>query len=677
MFQNSIFETVKNNFILKTPSRIILFFFLVFSFFSCKKNETVLFDKIHINELSESKKEYYLDSIVVLLKNRKNDSVTRNLYLDIASEYYYLNNLKKSLTTSFKVLNLSTQVNDTIRMAKASYFVGDCYENSKKDSAYFYYLKAEKIYYAVNDYDNLARMLFSKAHVLFYDGNYIECEIEVSKALQYLKESGNHKLLYSCYTLMGNCLEKSANYNEALRYHNLALTEIKKMKIEDDVNNYSVISIINICNLYDLQGQYSKSIKELQGLITDDLKKKWPKLYANVLSNLAYSKMKNGDYKNVESMFLESLKIVDSIGIESNILYKKIYIGEYFLTQKDTLKSIKNLKEANQLANKIKNFNEVLTSLKLLSKLDKKNRLFYTNKYIKLSDSINTSQKNAHNKYARIEYETSRIEDENKVLTKKNFYILIISFGLILLLVIIFVLRYLEYKNKELQFLKKQQNANEEIYQLLTEQHEKIDVAKENEKAKIAKELHDGVMNKIYGVRMNLGFFNSKTDAEIIEKRKFYIYELQNIENEIRTISHDLSRGSFFEGNDFNVLLLSLIENQRDISGTHFKYINEDTFEWSTIQNIYKINLYRIIQEAILNINKYANAENCKVRIQLKDHNLLKLTITDDGEGFDIKNKKNGIGLNNMKERANSLKGQFNIESKIGEGTKIEVAFNL
>jgi signal transduction histidine kinase len=647
------------------------------SFFSCKKNETILFDRIHINNLSESKKGYYLDSIVVLLKRKKNDSVTRNLYLDIASEYYYLNNLKKSLAASFKVLNLSIQVNDTIRMAKAYYFVGDCYENFKKDSAYFYYIRAEKIYYALNDDENVARMLFNKAHVLFYDGNYIECEIEVSKALKYLKESGNHKLLYSCYTLLGNCLEKSVNYNEALRYHNLALAEIKKMKIEDDVNNYNVISIINICNLYDLQGQYSKSIKELQGLVSEDLKKKWPKLYANVVSNLAYSKMRNRDYKNVESMFLESLKIVDSIGIESDVLYKKIYLGEYFLTQKDTLKSIKNLNEANQLANKIKNFNEVLTSLKLLSKLDIKNRLFYTNKYIKVSDSINKSQKNSHNKYARIEYETSRIEDENKVLTKKNFYILITSFGLILLLVIIFVLRYLEYKKKELQFLKKQQNANEEIYQVLTEQHEKINVAKENEKARIAKELHDGVMNKIYSVRMNLGFFNSKIGAEIIEKRKEYIHELQSIENEIRTISHDLSRSSFLEGNDFNVLLLSLIENQKDISGTNFKYINEENFEWSSIQNIYKINLYRILQEAILNINKYANAENCEIKNQCEDNNVLKLIITDDGEGFDVKNKKDGIGLSNMKERANSLKGQFSIESKIGEGTKIEVTFNL
>lgn len=478
---------------------------------------------------------------------------------------------------------------------------------------------------------------------------------------------------------MGNCLEKLASYDEALVYHKLALGELEKMKVgdHDEIDVYNVTSTINICNLYDLKGEFSKSVEKLQDLLSEDLKRKQPRLFANVLSNLAYSKMRSGDYKNVEFMFLESLRIVDSIGVESDVLYKKIRIGEYYLTQKDTVKSIQNLKEANQLAIKIKSSNEILTSLKLLSKADKKNSLDYTNKYIQVSDSINTVQKNTHNKYARIEYETSRIEDENKVLTKKNFYILIISLGLILFLATFFVLRYLKYKNKELEFLQQQQKANEEIYLLLTEQHKKINIAKENEKAKIAKELHDGVMNKIYGVRMNLGFFNSKIDEKIIEKRKEYIFELQNIENEIRTISHDISRSSFFDGNDFNVLLVDLIENQKDISGIEFRYINDGNFEWTTIQNIYKINVYRIVQEAILNINKYSNAKNCEVKIQRKNDNFLILSITDDGEGFDTKMKRTGIGLNNMKERANSLNGKFDIESKIGEGTRIEVILNL
>ncbi|MDR7209880.1 tetratricopeptide repeat protein [Flavobacterium piscis] len=598
------------------------------------------------------------------------------MYLKIASEYYYLNNSKKSLNSSLKVLELSQLTNDSVRMAKSLYYAGDCYEYYKKDSAYFYYLKAEKIYNKIHDHDNVGRMLFNKAHVLFYDGNYVECEIEASKALQYLKKSANHELVYSCNTLMGNCLEKLSNYNKALQYHKQALAELKKMKANDVLNDYYISSIVNICNLYDLKEEYSKSIKKLQGLLSKDLKKK-RLLYANVLSNLAYSKMRSGDYKNVESMFFESLKIVDSIGVESYILYKKIYIGDFFLTQKDTAKSIQVLKEANQLAIKIKSSNEILSSLKLLSEIDKKNSLFYTNYYIKVSDSINAVQKNAHDKYARIEYETSRIEDENKVLTKKNLYILIISFILILLFLIILVLRYSKYKNKELQFLIEQKKANEEIYLLLMEQKEQINIARENEKAKIARELHDGVMNRIYGIRMNLGFFNSKNSEEIIEKRKGYITELQNVENEIRMISHELNQNSFFEGNDFDTLLMSLINDQKDISSVQFKCIVEDSIDWTSIENIYKINLYRIIQESILNVNKYSNATNCEIKIQKKDGNSLKLTIIDDGDGFNIKRSKSGIGLTNMKNRTLSLQGKFKIKSKISRGTKIIATFNL
>jgi signal transduction histidine kinase len=184
-------------------------------------------------------------------------------------------------------------------------------------------------------------------------------------------------------------------------------------------------------------------------------------------------------------------------------------------------------------------------------------------------------------------------------------------------------------------------------------------------------------MNKIYSVRMNLGFYNSKVDKEIIEKRKEFIFELQNIENEIRTISHDLSRSSFLDGNDFNALLLSLFENQKEISQTQFNYVIDENLEWSTITNIYKINLYRIIQEAVLNVTKYANATTCEVKIENEANRFLKILIIDNGQGFDVKNKKDGIGIANMKERANSLQCQFIIQSKIGEGTSIEVIFNL
>ncbi|MCP2028478.1 signal transduction histidine kinase [Flavobacterium sp. HSC-32F16] len=661
------------------------FLFLVLVIFSCTKTQSTNSELSRgisfANNLDSNAKERYLDSINALLKYQNNDSVIRNLYFKISTEFYNNNNLKKSLSASLMALKLSKEVDDKKGIAKALYYVGDSYVNVKKDSSYFYYLQAEKLYYKLSDYDNTARMLFNKAYVLFYDGNYTECEVEISKALKLLKGSKDERLIYSCNTLMGNCLEKLANYDKALWYHEMALNSFKTLKStgidQDEILNYNVASIINICNLYDIKGEYSKSIKKLRELLSKNLKEKSPRLYANVLSNLAYSKMKNGQFHNVYAMFSESLEIVKNHGNESDVLYKKIHIGEYFLTQRDTSKAIQILKEAKQLAIRIKNNNEILTSLKLLSVLDKDNRFYYANEYIKLSDSINLIQKNTHNKYARIEYETSKIEDENKVLTTKNLYILIVSFGVILLLVIVFILRYFKFKNNEIRFLKLQKKANEEIYLLLTEQHEKINSAKENEKSRIARELHDGIMNKIYSVRMNLGFFNSKVDVQIIEKRKEFIFELQIIENEIRTISHDLSRTSFLDSNDFNSLLMSLIENQKDISKTNFRYITDSNFEWGDIQNIYKINLYRIVQEAILNVIKYANAKNCVITIQKSSNKSLIMSVVDDGQGFDVKSKKSGIGLTNITERTESMDGKFYLESKIGIGTRIEITLHF
>jgi signal transduction histidine kinase len=639
------------------------------------------FNEKYFRKISGAEKEKYLDSIVTLLHDENNDSISRNLYLKASEEYYYLNNIRKSFTSSQIALKLSTKAKDSSRMAKSLYFIGDCYENSQKDSAYYYYLQAQKIYTLINDFEKVGKMHFNKAYVLFYDGNFVECEVELTKGLNYLKNSDDVKLLYSCNTLMGNCLEKLFMYEQALKYHQYALGNLKVMKRNDldsdEVHNFNVSSVINICNLYDLKGEYSKSIKELSAVLTEDLKKKWPRLYASVLSNLAYSKMKNKEYKDVEFMFLESLKIVDSLGYTSDAIYKKIYLGEFYLAQKDTSKSLKNLKEAYNTAVGMNNTNDILKTLRLLTKIDNRKKIYYANRYIDISDSINSIRSRISNKYARIEYETVIVEDQNKVLTKKNFYILISSFALFIILLSIFGFLYRKYKNKEIRFVKQQQNDSDEIYQLLSEQNEVVNTAKEEEKNKIARELHDGVMNKLYGVRMNLGFFNTKFDDKSIEKRKEYILELQKIENEIRTISHDLSRDSFLEESDFNTLLSNLIANQNGLSRAKFNYIIEENFDWEQIQNIYKINLYRIIQEALLNIHKYSKALNVDVKIQLLENKTLKLSIIDDGVGFDINAGKKGIGLSNIKERTNSLKGNLDIRSGIGKGTEIIVMFEI
>ena len=86
-----------------------------------------------------------------------------------------------------------------------------------------------------------------------------------------------------------------------------------------------------------------------------------------------------------------------------------------------------------------------------------------------------------------------------------------------------------------------------------------------------------------------------------------------------------------------------------------------------------KQGLYRVVQEALSNIAKNGQATKAEIRlVYLED--LVQLEITDDGVGFDINQPRQGLGLNSMKERVESLSGNFEITSQIGSGTRIKIS---
>lgn len=88
--------------------------------------------------------------------------------------------------------------------------------------------------------------------------------------------------------------------------------------------------------------------------------------------------------------------------------------------------------------------------------------------------------------------------------------------------------------------------------------------------------------------------------------------------------------------------------------------------------NSVKINLFRIIQESLQNINKYAKANSISIELKKQEDNLL-LVISDNGIGFNSNLKRKGIGIQNMLSRTKECDGVFNIKSKKGEGTVITV----
>lgn len=666
-------------------SNIVLLICLLIILGSCLNNKSKVDSKKEIRyliEKSESKNfnpakiEKYLDSAYQKLLLKKNDSVTRNLYFHIALKYYEQNSLDKYLIVTKKINELAIEQNDSTHIAKSLYYLGDYYEaKTQLDTAFNYYNQSGKIYKQLNDTLNYGNLSLFKAGILYDVGNFTEGEIQGINALKLFSKIKNKRLIYESNVIIALCLKELNNYEKALEYFRVALNlldqlENEKFPIEKIIKS-RIACYNNMGLIYEKTRNYQEAIKLYNlGLKTKILKQKHPKLYAMLLNNLAYSKMKSRDLKGVENLLLESLQIRNSLQILPGIVASKIKLGEYYLYKKDTSKALIYLKESLDLAHKIKSNSDILQALKLLTKNDSKNKIYYSNLYIKVSDSIQNVERLTRNKFARIAYETETIEEQNQKLSKRNTYISSIAIALIFVFGIIFIFYRLKTKNKELLSTQKQQAANEKIYQLMLQQQSETEKARAEERNRIAMELHDGIVNSIFTTRFNL----LQLEATANEKKEQLVKELEKAENEIRRVSHDLTQNLLFEDKTLPEILTNLIDAQKNQYNTKFDLSVDKYINWSTITSANKIHIYRIIQEAIQNTNKYSKAEKCFVML-LKTGDKMTIRIWDNGIGFNSEKVKYGIGLKNIKDRTKTLNGELKITSNKPNGTTIEIIF--
>ncbi|PZO31995.1 MAG: sensor histidine kinase [Flavobacteriaceae bacterium] len=623
------------------------------------------------DRLSYNKKAF------AILINQDNDSLNRVNLFKVANRYFNMNNFEEYQKTTRIVLEKAKSDNDTISVAKAYSYLGDYYTNSlRRDSAYSYYSKAEKLYQKLNDKVNLGGVYISIATVQSYENDFLGSELSAIKALNALRDSNNKNKIYEAYNLLGIISNELKDYEKALEYHTKALNLAKENNM--NIFHEKASSLNNIGNVYQNDNKHKIAIEKFnEALLQDkDLSVEKADLYALILDNLAYSKLKTKNYSQLPELFYKSLKIRDSLNLKTGIIYNKLHLSEYYLLEKDSLKAKKYGHEALLLSRNIKNYSALLSSLKQLGTIEPQKASIYSEEYIRINDSLQSAERKSKDKFARIEYETDEIIQQKDKLAEQNRNILFF-FGLVVMIgILLFVIKNQRSKTKELMLKQAQQKANEDIYNLMLYQQNKIEEGRANEKVRIAQELHDGILGRLFGARLNLDSLNKRQDEEAIVSRNNYLVELKNIEQDIREISHDLNREKHALNNNFIGIVNNLIEQQETVSQAKVSFVVDMEIEWEKIENYIKINLYRILQEALLNINKYAQAENVRIEI-IKQEKTLKLTVTDDGVGFSVSKKSKGIGLQNMLSRANACEATFDIKSKIGKGTTITVAFPL
>jgi two-component system sensor histidine kinase DegS len=200
--------------------------------------------------------------------------------------------------------------------------------------------------------------------------------------------------------------------------------------------------------------------------------------------------------------------------------------------------------------------------------------------------------------------------------------------------------------------------------------------AEDRQKSKIARDIHDGLQQTLTISLMNFESLDENSiqiSEKELEKFRSGVKFLRKGLQETRNIAYELIPKSV-EDFGFVVTLKELIEElNASVDTTEFNFYTNLQQRIEDLNIEY--NLFRITQESLNNIIKYAEAS--EVFVQLTHHdNILQLTIEDNGKGFDVEEKLNSdksFGLFNMNKRAESLSGKMTIESKDGTLVFVEI----
>lgn len=193
----------------------------------------------------------------------------------------------------------------------------------------------------------------------------------------------------------------------------------------------------------------------------------------------------------------------------------------------------------------------------------------------------------------------------------------------------------------------------------------------EKERQYIGAELHDNVNQILASALLVMSMIKNekmtrKETLEFIETGRGYVNDA--IE-ELRKLSHELAPASFD-----NVSLKKAFSNLFDDFNLNNRYKIKFSFDdiCNKASDDIQINLYRIVQEQMKNIVKYADAEKIDIAVT-RVNGSINLRVSDNGKGFDTKAAKNGIGLSNIRKRAESLSGKFLLDSAPGKGCDLFV----
>ncbi len=197
----------------------------------------------------------------------------------------------------------------------------------------------------------------------------------------------------------------------------------------------------------------------------------------------------------------------------------------------------------------------------------------------------------------------------------------------------------------------------------------------EKERARLGRELHDGIVSELVAIKMNFDTLQLKYPlAEAEPEFEKALQHLDDTARELRKTAQNLMPDMLME-HGLTISLAAYCEKTSALTGLNIRFVCEDYLPRLPLD--FELSLYRMIQELVQNILKHAQASVALVQLNYHSQ-LLLLTVEDNGKGIDTKQaERTGIGLSNLKSRVEALQGRFEVNGRRNKGTYIYVEFDV
>lgn len=253
-----------------------------------------------------------------------------------------------------------------------------------------------------------------------------------------------------------------------------------------------------------------------------------------------------------------------------------------------------------------------------------------------------------------------------------KFFFFQFSFVLLFVLALVFVLLLMNAVLSERKSREKLTAANKKLrqYALRIENQATLE-----ERNRIAREIHDSLGHSLTALNLQL-----ETGTKLLnsnpEKAKDFLIRAKELGSQaLKDVRESVStmRSDSLQEKSLETSIYTLVENFHH--STNIKPDYQINLFYSIPRDV-STAIYRIIQESLTNISKYAEATEVNLEIITVATNL-HLIIEDNGKGFDLTQNTTGFGLQSMRDRTLALNGDFNIESVLGKGTRIKINIPL